>query len=408
MSVASMPTLLLPCLLLLSAGLGSGQWIQDERLWQETELRKGEDVKRVVVDLDLPPSQRWAFLTTDPTFAHYKADIISYITPFLSPRVLPVVTRIASSMQRTFYPDYAEEMRAIAKDLGLTVGEIVLLNLIYQIEGSFSKCEMANSTGPCPPKGPGLCSGLIANGPGQDDAVWQGRNMDWNFPANLLKYVLQVDYKKNGTTLFTAVQLAGMVGTLHGIKKGGFAVQLNARDEGGKLLPNLLEDILRGGSTPTHAMRRAFERSATFDEAERLLATEHLANPGYFIMSGSRHGVGAIVTRDRQSARDVWPLYEASAKDTKGINAQPGWFRLQTNYDHWEAAPTWDDRRTPGVAHAKAFLKDGVDERSMLKVMTAWPTKNFHTDITSVMCPQTGYIKTWKWMPPHAEEILVV
>jgi len=249
---------------------------------------------------------------------------------------------------------------------------------------------------------------LIANGPGQDDMVWHGRNMDWNFPASLLKYVLQVDYKKNGTTLFTAVQLAGMAGTLHGIKKGGFAVQLNAREDGGKILPNLLEMILRGGKPPTHAMRRAFEGSTTFDEAEQWLTTERLANPGYFVMSGSRHGEGAIVTRDRESAPDVWHLYEASTKDTKGINVQPEWFRMQTNYDHWEAAPTWDDRRTPGVAHAKAFLKDGVDEKSVLKVMTTWPTKNFHTDITSVMCVQTGFIKTWKWMPAPAEDVLLV
>jgi len=406
MSAMGVPALWV-CLLLSLTGPSSGQWIQDEQLRQETDSRKAVDVKRVVVDLDLPPSQRWGFLKTDPTFAHYQEDIISYISPYLSPKILPLISEIALSLRKTFYHDYADEMQAIARNLGLTDGEVVLLNLLYQIEGSFSRCEMRNSTGPCPRKGPGLCSGLIANGPGQDEMVWQGRNMDWNFPPKLLAYVMQVDYKRNGTTLFTGVQLAGMVGTLHGIRAGGFSVQLNARYDGGELLPNLFEDVLRGGKTPTHLMRRVFETSTTFDEAERLLSSERLTNPAYFILAGSTHGTGAIVTRGREKAEDVWHLYEDSKKDAKGINVQPGWFRLQTNYDHWEVAPSSDDRRTPGVAHAKEFLKDGVDEKSVLKVMTAWPTKNFHTDITSVMCPRTGLIKTWKWVS-SAESLLVI
>ena len=28
--------------------------------------------------------------------------------------------------------------------------------------------------------------------------------------------------------------------------------------------------------------------------------------------------------------------------------AADGWFRLETNYDHWNPVPTADDRRTPG------------------------------------------------------------
>eukprot|EP00443_Scrippsiella_acuminata_P023271 CAMPEP_0115187528 /NCGR_PEP_ID=MMETSP0270-20121206/10540_1 /TAXON_ID=71861 /ORGANISM="Scrippsiella trochoidea, Strain CCMP3099" /LENGTH=409 /DNA_ID=CAMNT_0002600679 /DNA_START=37 /DNA_END=1266 /DNA_ORIENTATION=+ len=407
-SAMGMPAVLVSCLVFFQVQSGLGQRTQDARLREEADSRKAVEVKRVTVDLDLPPSQRWAFLKTDPDFAHYKEDVISYISPYLSPKILPLVSKIALSMEHTFYADYAEEMRAIARDLNMTDGELVLLNLLYQIEGAFSKCELQNTTGPCAPKGPGLCSGLIANGQGRDDVVWQGRNMDWNFPPKLLAYVMQVDYKRGGSTLFSAVQLAGMVGTLHGIRKGGFSVQLNARYEGGKLLPNFFEDVLRGGKTPTHVMRRVFEDSVTFDEAEGVLSTERLVNPGYLIMAGSEHGVGAIVTRGREKADDVWHLYEDSAKDTKGINVQPEWFRLQTNYDHWKAAPSYDDRRTPGVAHAKQFLKDGVNEKSVLNVMTAWPTKNFHTDITSVMCPHTGFIKTWKWMPSAAAEVLVV
>jgi len=392
----------------LLANCALGQWIEDQKLRRQTDHRKPSDVKRVTVNLDLPPDQRWAFLKDDPAFAHYRDDVIAYISPYVPPKYLPLLSRVVQSMQSTFYRDYAQEMRGLAGALGLTDGEAVLINLIYQISGALENdCPAKNTTGPCPKKGPGLCTGLVANGQGPHDIVWQGRNMDWNFPPKLLAYVLQVEYRKNNATVFTAVQLAGMVGTLHGIRKGGFSVQLNARDGGGKLLPNLLEEILLGGKTPTHAMRRALEDRADYESAEQFLVAERFANPAYVIMAGAGHGQGAIVSHGRQRTDDVWHLYEDSAKDSKRINVQPDWFRLQTNYDHWEAPPSYDDRRTPGVAHAKEFLKNGVDDKTMWKVMTAWPTKNFHTDVTSIMCAQTGFMRTVVWLPP-AENLVVV
>mmetsp|Transcript_11363 Transcript_11363/g.36002 ORF Transcript_11363/g.36002 Transcript_11363/m.36002 type:complete len:231 (-) Transcript_11363:369-1061(-) len=129
------------------------------------------------------------------------------------------------------------------------------------------------------------------------------------------------------------------------------------------------------------------------------------ANQAYFIMAGANHGEGAVLTRGRTNLIDAWHLYETPAKDTKGINKQPDWFRLQTNYDHWTPAPSYDDRRTPGVTHGSQFCKSGVDMDCVLKVMTTWPTKNFHTDITSVMCPKTGYISTTVWSPSLSSSV---
>jgi hypothetical protein len=322
----------------------------------------------------------------------------------------PLVTKIASTLHSTFYPDYAEEMEGIAEGLGMDMGEVVLVNLIYQLEGIGTGCAIKNTTGPCPPKnGPALCTGFVANGQGDADPVWQGRNLDWNLDAKLLKYVMQVDFQKNNVTLFTGVQVAGMVGILHGVKKDAFSVQLNARDDGGNVLANLFEQILLGGKEPTHHMRKAFEQAADFKAAEAYLSQGHLANQCYYIMAGAKHGDGAILTRGRTSIVDSWHLNEAPAKDTKGINKQPDWFRLQTNYDHWTEVPSYDDRRTPGVANVAAFCGKEVSEDCVLKVMTTWPTKNFHTDVTSVICPKTGYLSTTVWLPsPSSSGSLLV
>mmetsp|Transcript_9154 Transcript_9154/g.23745 ORF Transcript_9154/g.23745 Transcript_9154/m.23745 type:complete len:131 (-) Transcript_9154:297-689(-) len=115
-------------------------------------------------------------------------------------------------------------------------------------------------------------------------------------------------------------------------------------------------------------MRKAFEEAADFKSGEAMLSVGHLANQAYFIMAGANHGEGAVLTRGRTNVIDAWHLYETPAKDTKGINKQPDWFRLQTNYDHWTPAPSYDDRRTPGVTHGSQFCKSGVDMDCVLKV----------------------------------------
>ena len=43
----------------------------------------------------------------------------------------------------------------------------------------------------------------------------------------------------------------------------------------------------------------------------------------------------------------------------------------------------------------------------VMTVMTAWPTKNHHTDITSVMCARTGQMKTVVWAHENFGQILV-
>merc|ERR1712137_1200407 len=117
-------------------------------------------------------------------------------------------------------------------------------------------------------------------------------------------------------------------------------------------------------------------------------------------------GEGAIVTRDRKGAADVWHLYEKPSKDTKGINLQADWFRLQTNYDHWQPVPSYDNRRDPGVANMKQFCNGSPDADCVRKVMTTWPTQNHHTDITSVMCAKTGQLDITVWTP-SSESVLV-
>ena len=46
-----------------------------------------------------------------------------------------------------------------------------------------------------------------------------------------------------------------------------------------------------------------------------------------------------MISRAPSKAVDVWEL---------GSEKAHPWFILQTNYDHWEKAPEFDDRSDPG------------------------------------------------------------
>jgi hypothetical protein len=107
-------------------------YLSDPALRQKVETYRDSvtPVKalRYTVSLDDPPSTRWHHIA--PLFKTKAKAITKYFDEFLPPVVVPILERIAADI-RSFFPDeYAAEMEANAKDLNLSVGEIVLVNLI--------------------------------------------------------------------------------------------------------------------------------------------------------------------------------------------------------------------------------------------------------------------------------------
>ena len=112
-------------------------------------------------------------------------------------------------------------MTGLAPALGLKLGEVVLMNLIYEVEHIGVNCSSNNVTGPVPncggsearpafrnhdpeADGPGLCTSIV----GHDSAgrVFHGRNLDWQIPTPLRKLMVDVDYMRNGVRIITASQ----------------------------------------------------------------------------------------------------------------------------------------------------------------------------------------------------------
>eukprot|EP00658_Telonema_sp_P-2_P003712 TRINITY_DN1138_c0_g1_i9.p1 TRINITY_DN1138_c0_g1~~TRINITY_DN1138_c0_g1_i9.p1 ORF type:complete len:268 (+),score=25.01 TRINITY_DN1138_c0_g1_i9:175-978(+) len=245
-----------------------------------------------------------------------------------------------------------------------------------------------------PPKyrGPnvtGLCTSVVANMPG--GSVVHGRNLDWNIPSVLRKLVIDVDFQSEGKTVFTGTTIAGFVGVLNGMQPGadGWSVSLDARGKGGHLLANIAQALLHKSMTPTQHIRKSLETTCSYTEGVERLGQQDLVDEGYFIVAGAESYAGGVMSRERNSQGDYWPM---------NVSDPDGWFRLQTNYDHWNPVPKADDRRTPGVVHMKALGQANVSSESIMRIMRTYPTYNFHTDYTAVMIPHVGLYDSGVWL----------
>ena len=179
------------------------------------------------------------------------------------------------------------------------------------------------------------------------------------------QFILDIEFQRGGKHLFTGTMLLGGTGLVAGIKEGGFTFSNDARCQGGKLLENLATMLLTGAQTPSHHARRVFEQADSFDKAVKLFSAGDLIDEVYYIVGGAGPGEGVIITRDRLNTADVWRL-GGRGEDRNS------WFRLQTNYDHWEHPPSSDDRRTPGDAHMVALGQRRVGVAGLLGVLTTW------------------------------------
>ena len=121
------------------------------------------------------------------------------------------------------------------------------------------------------------------------------------------------------------------------------------------------------------------------------LSSHQQVDQNYFIVGGTRSGEGAVISRGRAKADDVWYLGRNATSN------HDGWYRLQTNYDHWNPTPKADDRRTPGYLNMDKMGQEHVATDLFKDVVHVWPTFNHHTDYTVMMSASDGQYESMVW-----------
>ncbi|XP_077558208.1 acid ceramidase-like [Haemaphysalis longicornis] len=346
------------------------------------------EVSSFVINLDLPPGERWAEVARAKRAEVYKMhEALKNLTlDILGPRVLDFIDSAMPKLLRSLPWPFTEEMKSLANITGLPLGEVVLYNVFYEF---FTLCTSIVAQDP---------HGEIYHARNLDFGLflgWDSRNHTWAMTEVLRPTVVNLDFQRSEKTVFKAVTFAGYLGILTGVKPGAFSMTVNERFRLNGGFIGLLEWLL--GDHSQHWVgfltRQLMENGTDYENAMNTLSTSKLLAPVYFIVAGTKPGEGAIITRDRNSAKaDVYSLSDSQDK----------WFLLQTNYDHWEAPPAYDNRRGPGMHCMRNMTQQALGFSGLIDVLGTQPVLNLLTAYATLMRPSTGelHVYTQTCPPP--------
>lgn len=307
------------------------------------------------VDLETPPEQRWKRVLQEYDIEVFRKLAKEVIDTFIPKILVPSLNALISPLDEFIPEPYAAEIKGIAKTSGLGVGEVVGLNIVYDVTA--------------------FCTSIVAED--TQGNIFHARNLDYKVTRELKNITSVVTYYRGGLPEYTTTSFLGQVGAFTGMRPHEFTISLNERDQGSieKNLEALFESLLlKRGTLTSFILRDVIATKRNYQEAVASLAETPLVAPVYIIVGGVRPGEGVVITRDQKHA-DLWRLDVKSGR----------WWLLETNYDHWVEPPAHDDRRDPGN---KAMMKVGqanINERTLFEVLSVHPVLNNNTAYTCLM-----------------------
>nr|XP_060635363.1 N-acylethanolamine-hydrolyzing acid amidase [Anolis sagrei ordinatus] len=304
------------------------------------------------VSLDSPPEQRWdpVLKRFDPAFLRFAfARILQESIPkWVHAIIRPIAEEIVSCVPQPF----AGEIWGLFKALDLNVGDGLLLNLAYESSA--------------------FCTSIIAQD--SNGTIYHGRNMDYAFVDILRNMTIDVNFLKDGQVKFRGTTFMGYVGLWTGQRPHKFTISGDERDAG-NWWENAIAAFFNRNIPVSWLIRIALSEAEDFEAAALMLANTPIIANVYYIIGGTTPKEGAVITRKRSGPVDIWPLDPLSG----------GWYRVETNYDHWTTPPPSDDRRTPAIKALNATGQENINLESLYKILSEQPVLNKDTIYTTVM-----------------------
>ncbi|KXJ28721.1 N-acylethanolamine-hydrolyzing acid amidase [Exaiptasia diaphana] len=322
--------------------------------------------KRYTVNLDLPPEQRWLDIAKE--YKEHGRQIVDVLKSMLPPKVFPLLEQLALFADNHFPAPYPDEMRGYAKGFNISLADMILCNILYDLTA--------------------YCTSIVAQD--KDGNVYHARNLDYGHAAYLRKTTYMVDFQSKGNTVYSGTAFSGQVGLATAQRPNAVTITIDERDQG-NFIENLMMFILDKKALPSmFAVRNVVAAdNMDFNQAVKYLSEVHLDADVYYIVGGVKAGEGAVITRDKLKAVNVWKL-----------DAPQRWFLVETNYDHWTTPPTSDDRRDPAIHALNKTGQANVDLIALYKVLSISPVLNNSTVYTTVMQAKDGSaFNTWVRQP---------
>ncbi|XP_027060445.1 acid ceramidase-like [Pocillopora damicornis] len=333
-----------------------------------------------VVNLDLPPEQRYNDLVSKridelKNLLHYIKNFTSFI---LDGKLFGYIDTYLGPLAETLPDPYGKEIKGLATATNISLGEIVLYNIFYEV---FTVCTSIVAEDK---------SGNLFHARNLDFGLflgWDVKNDTWMLTEILRTLIVNIDYQRNGKTVYKTVSFAGYVGVLSGVKPGILTLTLNERFniDGGYI--GIVEWILgmRNSKWSSFLTRDVLESATSFEEAKDMLANDKVLAPVYYILGGTKSGEGVVITRSRTECLNQMSLNPANNT----------WFVLETNYDNWKPPLLIDDRRTPGRICMNKMGQEAVSFKGLYNVLSTQPVLNKLTTYTTLMQASTGKVETY-------------
>lgn len=340
----------------------------------------GRKIPSYVINLDLPPEQRWNQVVKDklPGMLDLLQDIKNITEAFFGPKLFALINKYIPLVTKTLPYPFADELNGIAAATKMPLGEITLYNIFYEI---FTVCTSTIAEDK---------QGKLFHARNLDFGLlmgWDIKNHTWRATEILKKIVVEVEFQRGGKTIFKSVQFAGYIGIMTAVKPNMFTFTMNERFKlkGGYI--GIIEWILgyRSGSWVGFLGRQVMENETSYITAQKTLAKSELLAPCYFILGGNTTGQASVITRGLKDF-DIWTIGSKNSS----------WYLLQTNYDHWEQPPFYDDRRNPGIRCMNKITRDNAGVASLFNMLSSRPMLNKLTTYTALMQVNLGALETYR------------
>ena len=338
------------------------------------------DCPTYIIDLDTPPEKRWSHII--PDFKD-KIPLATKLADEMLGNAASTMMTVLSLAQYTGRVAHCRELQGIANETGMQLGKVLLLQLAYEAFAA--------------------CTSVIVNG---DDHPVHIRTMDWAMPI-LKKLTIQLEFQKNGKTLFTGTTWAGYIGILTGMKARAFSVSINYRHtHGASVSPkrSFMRNIYRCalGYWPIgYLVRDVLNSEYNYNKAVCKFMNAELISPTYITICGTRKNQGMVISRNCCPRDNIDGNVQTLLCDGDLVQANADhWcceddFKKICNEEEWDDASESKYRRKFVIDSLETSTNKSSYETLSLIMATDPCFSDEITIYTSMMVPAESCMDTW-------------
>jgi acid ceramidase len=347
------------------------------------------------VNLDAAAEDRWTEVITyfNQTFNHMMYELFKDMchrqndpSKCITNQFLEYISGNEDEILARYPYDWADELRGISEVSGIALDELITFNFGYELMGLCTSIVATN-----------LESGVTYHGRNLDFGLFMGVNwtqVQWIFTENLRNCTFNVEMMKSNEVFYKGTFFCGFIGLLTGVRENVMTITVNSRfdDNHDQYWFDWLKNTDDTDWQETFLTRSAIETQNTYQDAINYIHDTPIMSPGYIIIGGPEPFQGAVLSIGPNGTLwDEWDIPEALP-----ANATTKWYVLETNYDHWEQPPWFDDRRYPAEDCMAEVGGDNIDIATLYNVLDGVPNRNRLTTYTALMQCSTGHLEGYK------------